>query len=75
MNKNNSIMTDKSIIKGKINPAADNSCYGTLLPLGLSKYCFTTTIDTCVPDEASQSKSPKSEGNYRLTVNIPVCNC
>lgn len=27
MNKNNSIMTDKSIIKGKINPAADNSCY------------------------------------------------
>lgn len=27
MNKNNSIMTDKSIIKGKINLAADNSCY------------------------------------------------
>lgn len=61
MKKNNSIMTDKSIIKGKINPAADNSCY--MLPLGLSKYCVTTTIDTCVPDEASQSKSPKSKGN------------
>lgn len=49
--------------------------HATLLPLGLSKYCVTTTIDTCVPDEASQSKSPKSKGNYRLTVNIPVCNC